>query len=59
MEDIEHHIDYFKGTKKTSELSIVPLLYHIDSAAIQQRCIDRGRQCEKLCGYHFKAYKGV
>jgi hypothetical protein len=59
MEALEHNIDFFEGTKKISELSVVPLLYHVESAAVQQRCIERGRQWEKLCGYHFKAYKGV
>ena len=59
MESEEHKIDHFEGTRKISELSMVPLLYHDDSDGVQQRCIARGRSWEQLCGYHFKAYKGV
>jgi hypothetical protein len=58
MEALEHNIESFEGTKKISALSVVPLIYHEDSDAVQQRCIDRGRQWEKLCGYRFKAYRG-
>jgi hypothetical protein len=59
METEEHAIDHFEGTKKISELSMVPLSYHEDSVGVQQRCIERGRYWESLCGYHFKEYKGV
>ncbi|KAG9239197.1 putative ATP-dependent zinc metalloprotease FtsH [Amylocarpus encephaloides] len=54
-----HTIERFEGTKKISELSMVPLAYHDDSVGVQQRCIARGRSWEALCGYHFKAYKGT
>ncbi|EHK97647.1 P-loop containing nucleoside triphosphate hydrolase [Glarea lozoyensis ATCC 20868] len=59
METEDHTIDKFEGTKKISELSMVPLSYHEDSVGVQQRCIERGRTWESLCGYHFKQYKGV
>lgn len=55
----EQEIEGFEGTKKITDISIIPLSYHEDSIGVQQRCIARGSSWEGLCGYHFKSYKGV
>lgn len=59
FEQEDHTLDFFEGTKKISQLSMIPLKYHEDAIGVQQRCIARGRTWEALCGYHFKAYNGV
>ncbi|CAG8970662.1 hypothetical protein HYALB_00003416 [Hymenoscyphus albidus] len=57
--DEDQEIEGFEGTKKITDLSILPLSYHEDAIGVQQRCIARGRSWEALCGYHFKSYKGL
>lgn len=59
MEADNAEIGKFKGTKKITDLSIYPLIYHADSIGVQQRCISRGREWETYCKYSFKHYAGV
>ncbi|KAI0108699.1 P-loop containing nucleoside triphosphate hydrolase protein [Nemania sp. FL0031] len=52
------HIKPFDGTVPITDLDCFPLSYHPDEESVKEKLIARGRQFEKLAGYHYKSYKG-
>lgn len=57
--DKEFTIDYFEGTAPITSLSLFPLRYHPDKAAIQEALVARGKRWEQHKGYHYMNYEGM
>lgn len=52
------NIQPFDGTKPITDLDAYPIQFNSESGAIESRLSARGRNFEKLQGYHYKMYKG-
>ncbi|KAJ8130864.1 hypothetical protein O1611_g2763 [Lasiodiplodia mahajangana] len=48
----------FEGTVPITDLDCFPLSYHPDEEGVKEKLIARGREFEKLAGYHYKSYRG-
>lgn len=49
----------FRGTKKLTSLSAMPLSRHPKRVEIEKRLLARGKIFQDLKGYHFKDYNGI
>ena len=54
-----YKIREFEGTCPISQLTAFPMHFHPDEKNITAKLIARGKEFERLSGYHFKAYKGL
>ena len=52
-------IHNYEGTCPISKLSTFPLKYHPHIADITDRLVARGKEFERLSGYHYRAYNGI
>ena len=52
-------IKSFRGTKKLTSLSAMPLSRHPKRFEIEKRLLARGKIFQDLKGYHFKDYNGI
>ena len=49
----------FDGTKAITDLSAIPMTYLPNKEIVKEALIARGREFERLSGYHYKAYEGI
>ena len=49
----------FDGTKAITDLSAMPLAFHPTKDLMREALIRRGRDFQRLSGYHYKAYEGI
>ena len=52
-------IGEWEGTKKITELSVIPLVHYPDGEKLKESLVRRGKAFEALSGYHFKHYRGT
>lgn len=55
----DFRLPHFEGTCPITDLSVFPLEYHKDKAAIRELLIDRGKLWESFKGYHYRQYDGA
>lgn len=53
----ELFIEFFKGTKKITDLEAYPEKYIPDYEAVRSSCIERGRKFRELAGPSYKSYR--
>jgi hypothetical protein len=49
----------FDGTTPITSISALPAIYHPDRHALRDKLIERGREFERLSGFHYRAYQGI
>lgn len=52
------YIHSFEGTKAITDLDAYPIQFNSEANAIESRLATRGKNFERLQGYHYKMYKG-
>ncbi|KAK0726250.1 P-loop containing nucleoside triphosphate hydrolase protein [Apiosordaria backusii] len=50
------YLPKFKGTRKISEMRVVPAKYLEDQEAIKAQCLERGKKYYEFAGVNYKAY---
>jgi hypothetical protein len=58
-QEVVKSIGQFQGSRKVTELEVMPLEHHSQAEFIKPELIKRGQAFEKLQGSHFKAYRGL
>ncbi|KAF2460303.1 P-loop containing nucleoside triphosphate hydrolase protein [Lineolata rhizophorae] len=52
-------ISKFDGTKTITDLSVYPAAFYPQYEELAERLCARGRKFAQLCGFNYKAYKGI